>query len=70
MALERARKTGVRAITSKLGRSPSTISREIRHNSVIRNGILNCHVINAQWYADCAAQRRQSEQAGSKSCLA
>ncbi|WP_264821161.1 helix-turn-helix domain-containing protein, partial [Acetobacter cibinongensis] len=32
IALECARKTGVRAIARKLGRSPSTISREIRRN--------------------------------------
>lgn len=39
IALERARGTGVRAIARKLGRSPSTISREIRRNSATRSTI-------------------------------
>lgn len=38
IALECARGTGVRAIARKLGRSPSTISREIRRNSATRSG--------------------------------
>ncbi|TYB88670.1 helix-turn-helix domain-containing protein [Oceaniovalibus sp. ACAM 378] len=33
IALECARGTGIRAIARKLGRSPSSISREIRRNS-------------------------------------
>lgn len=38
IALECARKTGVRVIARKLGRSPSTIACEIRRNSAPRSG--------------------------------
>ncbi len=57
IALECARGTGVRAIARKLGRSPSTISREIRRNSVTRSGEFDYRAIAAQWHADRAAKR-------------
>ena len=64
IALECARKTGVRVIARKMGRSPSTISREIRRNSATRGGDLDYRAITAQWHADCAAQRPK----GAKPC--
>lgn len=57
IALECARGTGVRAIARKLGRSPSTISREIRRNSATRGGDFDYRAIAAQWHADRAAKR-------------
>ena len=57
IALECARGTGVRAVARKLGRAPSTISREIRRNSVTRGGDFDYRAITAQWHADRAAQR-------------
>lgn len=57
IALEFARKTGVRAIARKLGRSPSTISREIRRNSSTRGWDFDYRAITAQWHAYRAAQR-------------
>ncbi|MBD9545019.1 helix-turn-helix domain-containing protein, partial [Ensifer sp. ENS04] len=51
IALECARGTGIRAIARKLGRSPSTISREIRRNSATRSGNFNYRAIAAQWHA-------------------
>lgn len=57
IALECARGTGVRAIARKLGRSPSTISREIRRNSATRSGEFDYRAIAAQWHADRAARR-------------
>jgi IS30 family transposase len=57
IALECARGTGVRAIARKLGRSPSTISREIRRNSSTRGGEFDYRAIAAQWHADRAAKR-------------
>ena len=57
IALECARGTGVRAIARKLGRSPSTISREIRRNSATRSGEFDYRAIAAQWHADRAAKR-------------
>jgi len=57
IALECARGTGVRAIARKLGRSPSTVSREIRRNSATRGGEFDYRAIAAQWHADRAARR-------------
>ncbi len=57
IALECARGTGVRAIARKLGRAPSTVSREIRRNSATRGGDFDCRAITAQWHADRAARR-------------
>lgn len=57
IALECARMTGVRAIARKLGRSPSTISREIRRNSATRGGDFDYRALTAQWHADRAARR-------------
>lgn len=57
IALERAKGSGIRAIARKLGRSPSTISREIRRNSATCGGNFDYRAINAQWHADRAAER-------------
>ena len=62
IALERARGTGVRAIARKLGRSPSTISREIRRNSATRGGNFDYRDTTAQWHADRAARRPKSSK--------
>lgn len=62
IALECARKTGVRAIARKLERSPSTISREIRRNSATRGGDFDYRAITAQWHADRAAQRPKASK--------
>ena len=70
IALECARKTGVRAIARKLGRSPSTISHEIRRNSATRGGDFDYRATTAQWHADRAAQRPKNQQAGKQLCFA
>jgi IS30 family transposase len=57
IALECARGTSLRAIARKLGRSPSTISREIRRNSATRSGDFDYRATTAQWHADRAARR-------------
>jgi IS30 family transposase len=57
IALLKVQGYGVRAIARELGRSPSTISRELRRNAVTRSGILNYRAVNAQWHADRAARR-------------
>lgn len=62
IALECARMTGVRAIARKLGRSPSTISREIRRNSATRGGDFDYRAITAQWHADRAARRPKASK--------
>lgn len=47
----------MRALASNLGRSPSTISREIRRNSSTRSRDFDYRAIAAQWHADRAAKR-------------
>jgi IS30 family transposase len=57
IALLRARDCGVREIGRRLGRSPSTISRELRRNAATRGGRLDYRASTAQWHADRRARR-------------
>jgi IS30 family transposase len=57
IALMRAQEAGVRQIARALGRSPSTISRELRRNAATRGGQLGYRATNAQWHADRRARR-------------
>lgn len=69
IALECARGTGVRTIARKLGRSPSTISREIRRNSATRSGDFDYRALTAQWHADRAARRPKISKLASNPSL-
>jgi hypothetical protein len=69
IALERARETGIRAIARKLGRAPSTVSREIRQNSAICGGNFDYRAITAQWHADRAARRSKPSKLAVNSAL-
>jgi IS30 family transposase len=57
IALLCARGCGVREIARRLGRSPSTISRELRRNAATRGGRLDYRATTAQWHADRRARR-------------
>ena len=57
IALLRAQDLGVREIARRLGRAPSTISRELRRNAATRNGRLNYRAGIAQWKAELMARR-------------
>jgi hypothetical protein len=57
IGLMRAQKAGIRQIARALGRSPSTISRELRRNAATRGGQLDYRATNAQWHADRRAKR-------------
>jgi IS30 family transposase len=57
IALLHARSLGVRGIARQMGRSPSTISRELRRNAATRCGYLDYRATNAQWHADRRARR-------------
>lgn len=57
IALCRARKVGVREIARRLGRSPSTISREIRRNASTRTYAVEYRATVAQWHAERRARR-------------
>jgi IS30 family transposase len=56
-AVLHARGCGVREIARRLGRSPSTISRELRRNAATRGGGLEYRATTAQWHADRRARR-------------
>jgi IS30 family transposase len=55
--LLRAQGVGVRAVARQLGRSPSTISRELRRNAATRGAKLEYRAGVAQWKAELAARR-------------
>jgi len=57
IALLGARDCGVREIARRLGRSPSTISRELRRNAATRGGRLEYRATTAQWHAARRARR-------------
>ena len=57
IALLRAKGYGVRSIAREIGRSPSTVSRELRRNAATRGGKLEYRASVAQWKADLVAQR-------------
>src|ERR687890_18302 len=52
IAILRAQGVGVREIARRLGRDPSTISRELRRNAATRGGRLEYRATTAQWHAD------------------
>jgi IS30 family transposase len=57
IAIAHAQSLGVREIARRLGRSPSTISRELRRNAATRGGVLDYRATTAQWHADRRARR-------------
>ncbi|HYW91158.1 MAG TPA: IS30 family transposase [Gammaproteobacteria bacterium] len=57
LALLRAQQHGVREIARRLGRSPSTVSRELRRNAATRAGTLAYRATVAQWKAERAGKR-------------
>jgi IS30 family transposase len=57
IALLKAGGCGVREIARRVGRSPSTISRELRRNAATRSGGFEYRATTAQWHADRRAQR-------------
>ena len=69
IAIELARGAAIRAIARKLGRSPSTISREVRRNAATRGGNLEYRAIAAQWHADRAARRSRQSKLASNPAL-
>ena len=57
IAILKAKGCGVREIARQTGRSPSTISRELRRNAATRSGTSGYRAINAQWHANRRAKR-------------
>ncbi len=57
VAILKAQNHGVREIARRVGRHPSTISRELRRNAATRGGKLEYRASVAQWKAETAAKR-------------
>jgi IS30 family transposase len=57
IAILKAQRAGVREIARRLGRAPSTVSRELRRNAATRGGKLDYRASVAQWKAELVAQR-------------
>jgi transposase len=57
IALLRVQEISMREIGHRLGRSPSTISRELRRNAATRSGGLEYRATTAQWHAERSARR-------------
>jgi transposase, IS30 family len=57
IAILKAQRIGVRETARRLGRSPSTISRELRRNAATRCGRLEYRASVAQWKAELVARR-------------
>ena len=69
IALLRVQGHGVREIARRLGRAPSTISRELRRNAATRSGGLVYRATTAQWHAERAAQRPRPSKLGRSAAL-
>ncbi|MGD9714994.1 MAG: IS30 family transposase [Thermomicrobiales bacterium] len=69
IAIELVKGAGIRAIARKLGRSPSTVSREVRRNAATRSGKLDYRASTAQWHADRAARRPRPSKLASNLAL-
>ncbi len=57
IAILKARGAGVRDIARRLGRAPSTVSRELRRNAATRGGGFEYRASTAQWHSDWRAKR-------------
>jgi IS30 family transposase len=57
IAILRAQDLGVREIARRVGRSPSTISRELRRNASTRSYSVPYRATTAQWHAERRASR-------------
>ena len=69
IAVLRVQNVGVRAIARRLGRSPSTISRELRRNAATRGGSLDYRATTAQWHADRRARRPKTAKLAANDAL-
>jgi hypothetical protein len=64
IAVWHAQKAGVREIARRLGRAPSTISRELRRNASTRTWRLDYRASLAQWHARAEGPPPQGLEAG------
>jgi IS30 family transposase len=57
IAILYAQEYSLREVARRIGRSPSTISRELRRNAATRSGGFTYRATTAQWHADRRAKR-------------
>src|SRR6476469_884987 len=57
IAILHAQRVGVRGIARRVGRCPSTISRELRRNAAARGRTVAYRATTAQWHAERRASR-------------
>ncbi|WP_278393054.1 IS30 family transposase [Sphingobium yanoikuyae] len=69
IAIALATGSAIRAIARNLGRSPSTISREVRRNAATRGGNLDYRASVAQWHAERAGRRPRPNKLASNPAL-
>src|ERR1700751_2632829 len=69
IALLKAQAHGVREIARRLGRAPSTISRELRRNAATRSGSLAYRASVAQWKAELMARRPKPAKLAANAAL-
>ena len=69
IAILRAQGCGVRDIARRIGRAPSTISRELRRNAATRSGQVQYRATNAQWHSDRRAKRPKAAKLATNDAL-
>jgi IS30 family transposase len=69
IALLRVQGHGPREIGRRLGRSASTISRELRRNAATRSGGLDYRATTAQWHAERSARRPKPAKLAANAAL-
>jgi IS30 family transposase len=69
IALRRAQGEGAREVARRLGRAPSTISRELRRNAATRGGGLEYRATTAQWHAERVARRPKASKLATAAAL-
>jgi len=69
LAILRAQGTGIREIARWVGRSASTVSRELRRNAATRSGGLEYRATVAQWHAERAARRPKPAKLAANAAL-
>jgi IS30 family transposase len=62
IAVLNGQRLGVREIARRVGRDPSTVSRELRRNAATRGGKLDYRASVAQWKADLLARRPKASK--------
>jgi IS30 family transposase len=69
IGLLRAQDVGVREIARRIGRSPSTVSRELTRNAATRGGKIEYRASVAQWKSELMAKRPKPARLVTNPCL-